>query len=454
MIGAAVIAAGALAAAAHVGGDWTRFGYDAARHNSGPAATGIGATSLASLKRQVVRLDGTIDSSPIYLRGVGGRDLFIVTTSYGRTEAIDANSGARVWRYTPPGYASFAGSAQITNAAPVADPSRTAVYAGAPDGRVTKLSLADGKPLWSTPITMDPTHEKLASALNFADGAVLATTGGYYGDAPRYQGHVVALAPASGRIVHVWNALCSSRAAIIRPSSCGASDAAIWARAGAVVVPGSGELLVATGNGRFDGRADWGDSVLALSPALQLRRSWTPANARKLEESDADLGSSAPALLAGGYAVQGGKDGKLRLLRVAQLGGRLGATGGELQTVDLPGPEGLYSAPAVWLGTWVFVANGAGTQAWRLNGDRLRLVWQNGAHGTSPVVAGGLLYVYNQDDGGLNVYAPGSGRRLATLPSGSGHWQSPIVTDGRIALPEGNANDHRTSGVLNVYRLA
>ena len=80
--------------------------------------------------------------------------------------------------------------------------------------------------------------------------------------------------------------------------------------------------------------------------------------------------------------------------------------------------------------------------------------WQNGTHGTSPVVAGALLYVYNQDDGGLNVYAPGSGRILATLPSGGGHWQSPIVTDGRIALPEGTANDHRTSGVLNVYRLA
>jgi hypothetical protein len=101
----------------------------------------------------------------------------------------------------------------------------------------------------------------------------------------------------------------------------------------------------------------------------------------------------------------------------------------------------------------VFVANGAGTQAWRLGGGRLRLAWQNGTHGTSPVVAGGLLYVYDHDEGGLNVYAPGSGHRLATLRSGSGHWQSPIVTDGRIALPEGSANDHGTSGVLNVYRL-
>ena len=30
-------------AAVHAGGDWTRFGYDAARRNAGPASTGITA---------------------------------------------------------------------------------------------------------------------------------------------------------------------------------------------------------------------------------------------------------------------------------------------------------------------------------------------------------------------------------------------------------------------------
>src|ERR671922_1637284 len=71
------------------GGDWTRFGYDAARHDSGPAATGITAANVPSLVRQRVELGGTVDSSPIYLRAVsvGGmrHDVFIVTTSYGRT---------------------------------------------------------------------------------------------------------------------------------------------------------------------------------------------------------------------------------------------------------------------------------------------------------------------------------------------------------------------------------
>jgi hypothetical protein len=79
-------------------------------------------------------------------------------------------------------------------------------------------------------------------------------------------------------------------------------------------------------------------------------------------------------------------------------------------------------------------------------------VWQHRTGGTSPVVAGGLLWVYDPG-GGLNVYAPVTGRLLKTLACGSGHWNSPIVVDGIVALPEGNANDHATSGVLDIWRL-
>jgi hypothetical protein len=41
---------------------------------------------------------------------------------------------------------------------------------------------------------------------------------------------------------------------------------------------------------------------------------------------------------------------------------------------------------------------------------------------------------------------------LATLQTGPVHWQSPIVAGGVLAMPEGNANDHATSGVLDLFR--
>jgi outer membrane protein assembly factor BamB len=455
-------------AAIGAGGDWTRFGYDSARHNSGPASTGITAANVGRLRRQRVALDGTVDSSPIYLRGAtvgGGRhDVFVVTTSYGKTIAVDADSGSVLWRFTPPGYASWAGSYRITNSTPVADPGRRFVYSVSPDGRLHKLHLETGRELesrgWPVAITLDPRREKIGPALNFARGLVLAATGGYLGDAPPYQGHVVAVAAGSGRIVHVWNALCSDRGGLIEPSSCSESGAAIWARAGVVVEPSSGRLLVATGDGRFDGRSHWGDSVLLLSPdAGRLLRNWTPRDYASLDSGDVDLGSTAPALLTRLRAVQGGKDGKLRLLDLGRLNGRTTVpgprTGGELQTVPTPGASGLFSAPAVWRNrgrTWIFVATDSGTTGFSLHGGRLRIGWRNRTGGTSPIVAGGLLYVYDDSGGALNVYRPVSGRPLVRLPAGPGHWNSPIVTDGRIALPEGDANQHRTSGLLDIYR--
>jgi outer membrane protein assembly factor BamB len=466
---ATAVAAGAEPAAqsVRVGGDWTRFGYDAARHNAGPAATGLTAANLATLRQQRIRLEGTADSSPIYLRGVstsgGVLDLFVVTTSYGKTIAVDATTGGIVWQFTPTGYASWAGSSRITHSSPVADPARRFAYSASPDGRIHKLDVASGREVqsgeWPVAITRDSHHEKIGPALNFAHGTVFAATGGYFGDAPPYQGHVVAIDAVAGRLQHVWNALCSNRPGLISTNSCGESGSAIWARSGVVVEPSTGQLLVTTGNGKFDGRANWGDSVLILSrDAARLLRNWTPRNQKQLESGDVDLGSTAPALLSPSRAVQGGKDGKLRLLDLRRPNGRTTrpgpTTGGELQTLSTPGGAGLFSTPAVWHNggrVWLFVATDSGIAAYVLREGRLRVVWQRSVGGTSPIVAGKLLYVYDTA-GALNVYNPTSGKRLARLSAGPGHWNSPIVTDGRIALPEGDANDHRMSGLLNIYR--
>jgi outer membrane protein assembly factor BamB len=442
------------APAVKLGGDWTRFGYDAARHNAGPSRTGITSANVRNLKKQRVVLDGTVDASPIYLRGVAVRgakhDTFFVTTSYGRTLAIDAASGAILWRFTPSSYGSLAGSYRITNSTPVADPNRRFIYAASPDGLVHKLSVASGAEArgWPVRVTLLPQREKLGTSLNYSRGRILIGTGGYIGDEPPYQGHVVAISASSGRIVNVWNSLCSSVHRLLNPKSCPQSNSAIWARSGVVVVPGSGNLLVATGNGRFDGRRNWGDSALMLTPtASRLLRNWTPRDQASLESGDVDLGSTAPALVGNGLAVQGGKDAKLRLLSLARLGGRLGATGGELQTVATPG--GVFTAPAVWRNR-VFVATDSGLVCYVLRGNRLHVSWRKSVGGTSPVVAGGLLYVYN---GSLNVYAPTTGKVLASFSVGSSHWNSPIVTDGRVAVPEGNANDHSTRGALDIFRV-
>ncbi|MGH8115492.1 MAG: PQQ-binding-like beta-propeller repeat protein, partial [Rhodanobacteraceae bacterium] len=94
-----------------------------------------------------------------------------------------------------------------------------------------------------------------------------------------------------------------------------------------------------------------------------------------------------------------------------------------------------------------------GTEAWTLADGTLHSQWHNDHPGTSPVVADGMVFIYDPQ-GGLYIYDATSGHELAELACGSGHWNSPIVVDGMILLPEGNANRHRASGVLDIWRLA
>jgi hypothetical protein len=417
---------------------WPLFGYDTARTNSGPAVTGITAANVRRLRHLRVRLDGTVDSSPVYRGGT-----LYVTTTYGRTEAIDARTGRVKWRFVPPAYAHVAGSAQITNASPALDPSGQYLYAAASDGRIRKLRASNGKPVWTVTITRDPTHEKITSSLNVSRGLVIATTGGYNGDAPPYQGHVVTIGAANGHVVHIWNSLCANRRTLIVPRTCSSSDSAIWSRNGAAVDPATGNLVVATGNGPYNGSTDFGDSVIVLTPmASRMVGHWTPPNQADLNSGDADLGSTSPGLLPNGYAVQGGKDGLLRLL---QLHGRPHL----VQTLNV---GALFSVPAIYQGRFVFIGTGGSTAAFRFAGGRLHPAWSNGTGGTSPVEGGGLLYVAG--DGAVHVYVATSGREVATLPTGPLHWQSPIVVDGMVAMAEGNANDHATSGVLDIFRAS
>jgi len=312
---------------------------------------------------------------------------------------------------------------------------------------------------WPARVTRDPTREKLGAALNINGDAVIAATGGYIGDRPSYQGHVALIARSSGAVTAVFNTLCAGRHQLITPTSCSSSDSAILSRGGVVVEPGGDRLLLSTGNANWNGTTDFGDSVIELTfPQLTLRQAFTPTTQATLNAADLDLGSSAPALLGQNRVLIAGKDAVMRVLNLQRLSGHppfsKKTLGGEVQTFKTPGGGMLFTAPAVWhhgARTTVFVADGNATAAYALRSGRLHQLWINATPGTSPLVAGGLLYVYNPDAGGIDVYSPGSGHPIARLAGSSGHWNSPIVVDGHVVEPEGNANDHKQSGTITLF---
>ena len=450
---------------------WPQFGFDAAHSGVNPLERTLGAGNVGRLRiRFRAALPAVADGAPAYLSGVpgegGARDVLFVTTKAGHLVAVDAATGGILWWRQP------AAGPRYTTSSPAVDPSRTHVYSYGLDGFVHRFRVADGAEEtgngWPELATRKPDVEKGSSALAIAtDRAgrtfLYAASGGYPGDEGDYQGHVTAIDLATGAQT-VFNAACSDRpihfdATGDPTGDCAHVRSAMWARAGAVYSAATDRILVATGNGDYDGEANWGDSVLALSPdAASLLDAYTPPEFQHLEDADADLGSSDVALLrplsGEPLGVQAGKDGVVRVLRLEDLSGAggPGRLGGELQKIAAPGGQEVLtlvvSAPDPAGGEpWIDVANDAGVAGYQWDGAAAGLVrrWIVSPGATSPAWAGGLLFVART--GLLRALDPVTGETVwSDTGIGAIHWQSPIVAKGNVYIED-------ESGFLTAYSI-
>jgi F5/8 type C domain len=87
--------------------------------------------------------------------------------------------------------------------------------------------------------------------------------------------------------------------------------AGIWMAGAAPAFDGNGNLYSSTGNGDWNGSANFGETVLKLAPrTLNLLDWFTPSNWMSLNNGDLDLGSAGPVFLPGtNFVVVGGKGG-------------------------------------------------------------------------------------------------------------------------------------------------
>jgi len=452
--------------------DWLMFGNNPAHSGVALGDARLTTATVSHMsKLWQVQLPDVADSTPILLHALrfasgATHDVLYVTTRDGHILALDASDGSTLWKHQPSNH-------KITNSSAAADANSQYVYAYGLDGYLHKYATTTGAETkgtgWPERITRMTDTEKEGSALTIANGYIYVTTGGYIGDAPPYQGHVVAINEATGASI-VFNSLCSNKPYLLGNGDCSSSDSGIWSRGGAVVDPVTGNIFVATGNGNYNGATDWGDSVLELNAdASQLLDSYTPTTQQTLNLTDTDLGSNAPTLLpklansATPYLlVEGGKDGKLRLLNRQNLSGQGGPghTGGEVQLINAAGC-GLYSQPAVWTDphtgvVWVYTAGACGLAAYQVRTaasgkTQLQLAWKIGDSTTSPVVADGMLFV--AQDGSVQALDALTGKRLwSSAQSGAGgsigdiHWESPIVVGDTLYISD-------EDGTLSAYGL-
>ncbi|WP_431247035.1 cell wall-binding repeat-containing protein [Leifsonia xyli] len=454
---------------------WGQFGNGPSHSGVNSAETQIIPSTVGALKPLfTATLPGVSDGPPVEQPGVatagGTRDLLFTTTKDGWITATDAATGAEVWKHqNGPGSCTINTGTNpcFTTSSPAVDPSGAFVYSYGLDGRVHKYATGSGAETtgggWPQVATLKPYDEKSSPALTIATVSghtyLYVSNGGYPGDRGDYQGHVTTVDLSTGA-QRVFNTLCSDKTGHLGVSACGHTQSAVWARPSVVYDPGTQRILFSTGNGLFDGSRNWGDSVLAINPdgsgaAGGPVDSYTPTNYAQLDQADADLGSTAPQVVAppagssvAHLAVQSGKDAMIRLLNTADLSGqgRTGATGGELQSIAVPQGGQVLTQPANWVdrnGTsWVFIANNSGISALKLQagtGGKPALVpvWKQTAAGTTPIVAGGVLFYLSR--AGIRALNPATGGQLWTdTAGGSGlHWQSPIVANGRLYFTDG-----------------
>ncbi len=368
-------------------------------------------------------LDGALYAQPLWQGG-----LAYIATENDTVYAVSLRTGRTVWRRhlgTPVPLKDLPcgdiGPLGITGT-PVLAGGRIYVAAELEpiQQRLFALNAKTGEVLGSWSLDLPGTiayAQQQRGALTYLDGTVYVPLGGLYGDCGPYVGQVVAVHPGRATIAY--------RVPTAR-------EGAIWAPAG-ISLAANGDLYAATGNSASTAAWDGGDSVLRLSPALKLLGYFTPRAFPYLNQSDLDLGSTAPLPLPGGFIFQVGKEGVGYLLRAGSLGG-IGhpvASGAVC--------SGAYGADA-YGGHLIFVPCTNGLVALRPGSRGFSQAWsRDGWDAGPPAVGGGAVLSVDESGARLDVFSAATGQPLASAPLGAvPHFDAPALAPGLVLVDAGN----------------
>ncbi len=411
-------------------GDWPVYHLDASRT---ALSAGFPAPTSTLVKAWAAKLDGAVYAQPLV---VGGR--VIAATEGDSIYALDPRDGSVVWRQnvgTPVRKSSLpCGNIDplgITGT-PAYDPATNSLFAVA---EVTgfhhvlfALDPQTGAVRWSRTIDVagdDPRTHQQRPALAVANGYVYVGFGGLAGDCGQYRGKVVGV-PASGQ---------GETISYIVPV---AREGAVWATGGPVV-DAAGNLYVSTGNGSSTSKThyDGSDSVVELSPKLEMISRFAPSGWAEDNAGDADLGSLSPVLLPNGFVFIAGKSGTGYVLRQGNLGG----IGGQVSSASVCGAFGGAAAD----GNVAYVPCTSSVVALAVGSDgSIDVRWRSQDGGGPPAIGGGAVWTVDTGSGRLFALDQATGTTLTQIAVGSvPHFASPSLWDGLVLVGT-------TSGVVAV----
>jgi hypothetical protein len=239
---------------------------------------------------------------------------------------------------------------------PTIDPSTNTLYvvsaqktASGGTFRLNALNIATGAQKFGGPVTIhvsvpatnsDAVNgvESLTTACVQRAALLLANGNVYVGFGGCHSGWLVAYNAKTLALAGVFNASPN-----LNGEGAYASAGGVWMGGGGPVADSSGNIYIVTGNGPWDGKTAFGDSILKFSPALKLEDYFTPQAYAYMNCNDADLAAGGLQLMPGtSELVAGGKMSKLYVVNSGNLGKETANDTGTKQTLEWG--EGLSSA--------------------------------------------------------------------------------------------------------------
>jgi Bacterial Ig-like domain (group 3)/MBG domain (YGX type) len=299
-----------------------------------------------------VHTDGEVYAQPLYVSNLaiagGTHNVVFVASMRNTVYAIDADNGTVYWTQnfgtpiTPQNLQWDQNISWSTGlgilSTPVIDPTTNIMYFVSANQSVVNgnlvytdhlnaLEIATGaaakSPVnitatYSTPDLTNPLQlviqrQNQRPALTIANGNIYIIFGSH-DDITPYEGWVLA-----------YNKTTLQQVAVYVTTTIG-SEGGIWMAGQGPAVDSAGNLYLLTGNGSSgktpNGLVQTGESMIKLSPSLQLLDYFTPYNASSLTAGDMDLASAGLILIPNtNYVLGGGKEGVLYLTNTNDLGG-------------------------------------------------------------------------------------------------------------------------------------
>ena len=292
-------------------------------------------------------VDGYAYAEPLLMSNVtikgAAHNVVYVATEHDSVYAFDSDnygSGAPLWQVsllksgeTPMTDAVIKPYQGITST-PVIDPTTNTIYvvsaqtsSSGSTFRLNALDITTGAQKFGGPVTINASvpatnsdsHngvQTLTTSCIQRSALLVANKSVYMGFGSCHSGWLLAYNASTLAQTGVFNASPN-----LNGEGTYASAGGVWMGSGGPVADSSGNIYITTGNGPWDGKTAFADSVLKFSPTLTLEDYFTPDDYQYMDCADGDLAAGGLMMLPGtSELIAGGKGGKLYLVNSGNLG--------------------------------------------------------------------------------------------------------------------------------------